>query len=155
MMTTRSLISEFFDQKRFAFVGVSRKSGDFSRTLLKEFLRRKYDAVPVNPHTTEIEGRQCFPSVGEIKPAVTAALLLSPKYATGAIIRECAEAGVTLLWIYGISGPKDLPAGTQEDCERYGIKLVPGYCPFMFMEEATWFHRWHGKFMKFTGQYPT
>ena len=153
-MTTQSLIHEFFAQNRFAFVGASRKNGDFSRTLLREFLKRNYDAVPVNPHTTEIEGRQCFPSVNEIKPVVSAALLLNPKYATGAIVRECAEAGITLLWVYGISGPKDLPAGVQADCERYGIKLVPGYCPFMFMDHASWYHRWHGKFMKFMGDYP-
>jgi len=154
-MTTQNLINEFFGQNRFAFVGVSRKSGDFSRMLLKEFWRRQYDAVPVNPHTNEIEGRQCFRSVGEINPPVTAALLLSPQYATAGIIRECAGAGITLLWIYGISGPKDLPAGAEQDCERYGIKLVPGYCPFMFMDHASWYHRWHGKFMKLIGDYPS
>ena len=153
-MTTQNLIREFFDQKRFAVVGVSRKHNDFSRTLLKEFLSRGYDAIPVNPHTSEIEGRQCFPSVAEIRPAVTAALLLSPKYAAGAIVRECAEAGITLLWVFGIAGPKDLPSGVTADCERRGIRLVPGYCPFMFMEHAAWFHRWHGKFMKLVGEYP-
>jgi predicted CoA-binding protein len=154
-MKTQDLIQEFFAQKRFAFVGVSRKNGDFSRTLLNEFLKRNYDVVPVNPHTNEIEGRQCFPTVGEITPPVTAALLLAPKYATDAVVRQCAEAGIKLLWVYGISGPKDLPAGVEADCERHGIRLVPGYCPFMFMEHVTWFHRWHGKFMKFVGEYPS
>src|SRR3989337_1078034 len=105
--------------------------------------------------TNEIEGRQCFPDVREIKPAVTAALMLNPKYASVAIVRECAEAGITLLWAFGISGPKDLPAGVQAECEAHGIKLVPGYCPFMFMEHTHWFHRWHGKFEKFIGDYPS
>ncbi len=154
-MTTQNLINDFFAQKRFAIVGVSRKDNDFSRALLREFLKRGYDAVPVNPHTPEIEGRQCFPDVREIKPAVTAALMLNPKYASVAVVRECAEAGITLLWAYGISGPKDLPAGVQAECETHGMKLVPGYCPFMFMESTTWFHRWHGKFAKFMGDYPS
>lgn len=154
-MTTHDLINEFFAQKRFAFVGASRKDNDFSRSLLREFLKRGYDVVPVNPHVPEIEGRQCFPTVGDIKPGVTAALLLNPKYATSAIVRECAEIGITLLWVYGVAGPKDLPAGVLAECEGFGIKLVPGYCPFMFMEKASWFHRWHGKFMRIMGDYPS
>ena len=56
-MTERQLIDDFLAQKRIAVVGVSRNPRDFTRTMFNEFIRRGYDAVPVNPNAAEIDGR--------------------------------------------------------------------------------------------------
>ncbi len=154
-MKTRNLIDEFLSHKRFAFVGASRKSNDFSRLLLREFLQKGYDPVPVNPHATEIEGKPCYPSVAEITPGVTAALLLNSSDTALTVVRDCAQAGISLIWAYGISGPNNISSDIVAACERHGIKLVPGYCPLMFFGETAWYHRWHGKLMKLTGGYPS
>ena len=59
-MSSIEQIQDFLDHKRVAVVGVSRESRDFSRGLFREFVKRGYDMVPVNPDSKEIEGRQCY-----------------------------------------------------------------------------------------------
>src|SRR5512141_2413559 len=91
---TLSQIETFFAERRFAAIGVSRNPKDFTRMLVREFLSRGYDVVPVNPAANEIEGRPCFATVTEILPPVSAALLLTSADASRAVVRECAAAGV-------------------------------------------------------------
>jgi predicted CoA-binding protein len=155
MMThVHNLINEFLDQKRFAIVGISRNLNEFSRMLMGDFVRRGYDIVPVNPNVEQIDGRKCFARVQDIEPPITAALIIVPKEMAEIILHDCAEAGITLVWMYGISGSKDLPSEAQKICDRHGMKLVPGYCPFMFMDGSAWYHRFHGLVWKAIGLYP-
>jgi predicted CoA-binding protein len=153
-MKPRSLIKEFLSLKRFAFVGVSRDPREFSHRLFKEFLNRGYDVIPVNPNAKEIDGRTCFPGMKAIVPKVTAAFVLTPRTMTERILIDCAEAGVTLVWIYGISGLRDVSPDTVRICEQRGLALVPGYCPYMFMPTTALFHRVHGFVWKLIGLYP-
>ena len=39
-------------------------------------------------------------------------------------------------------------------CEQLGIRVVAGYCPYMFLPQTPFFHRFHGFLMKVTGAYP-
>lgn len=153
-MTFRNLIQEFLEQKQFAFIGVSRNEKDFSRTLFRAFVDAGYDPRPVNPGAMEIEGRKCFGSVLDVAPRATSALLMLPKQSLTRVIVKCAEAGVTLVWIHGITGPREIPAEVLAICRDHGIRVIPGYCPFLFLQGAGWFHRLHGGLMKLTGTYP-
>lgn len=153
-MTSQSLIQEFLRQKQFAFIGVSRNDKDFSRMLFRAFVDAGYQALPVNPGAMEIEGRKCFGSILDVTPRVTSALLMLPKQSLTRVIVKCAEAGVTLLWIYGITGPREIPAEVLAICKEHGIEVIPGYCPLMFLRDAGWFHRLHGGIMKLVGLYP-
>jgi predicted CoA-binding protein len=63
-MTQMENVRDFLAQKRFAFVGVSRHSKDFSRMLFREFQTRNYEPVPVHPEAEEIEGPAASPSCG-------------------------------------------------------------------------------------------
>src|SRR5579885_654854 len=58
--TSLNAIQDFLAQKRIAFVGVSRDPKDFSCSLFREFVKRGYDVVPVNPNASEVMGRQTF-----------------------------------------------------------------------------------------------
>lgn len=153
-MKPRDLISEFLSVKRFAMVGVSRDRSEFSRKLFSEFRERGYDVIPVNPGADEIDGVRCSAHVCDISPRVTAALLMTSRSATEDVLRECADAGVTLVWIYGISGEKDISPAARKICQEYGIELVPGYCPYMFMPMTALFHRIHGFAQRLVGSYP-
>ena len=153
-MTAIHLIEEFLSIKRFAMVGVSRKKRDFSRRLFDELLDQGYDVVPVNPGVVSIEGRRCFRRVEEIEPRVSSALLMTPPSITDRILLECADAGITLAWIYGISGEKDLSPNALKIGVSHGIKIVPGYCPYMFMQEAGFPHGLHRFIWKAIGRYP-
>lgn len=153
-MQTTSLIDEFFSQKRFAMVGVSRDSRDFSRALFREFIQRGCDVVPVNPQTADLDGKKTYASVKEVSPPVTSALLMTSERITQSILDECVEAGITLVWIYGIVGPKNVNPYILKYCEAHGMGVIPGYCPFMFLPGADTYHRFHRWAWKLLGYYP-
>jgi predicted CoA-binding protein len=153
-MKTLDLIHEFLAQPRFAFIGVSRNPRSFSRTLFRDFLARGYQIQPVNPFAAEIDGRHCYPTVRSITPPPANVFLMARRDSLNTLLRECAQSGATLAWLYGVSGLKDVPPETLRIAEEYGIGIIPGYCPYMFFKDATFFHRWHGSLWKMIGLFP-
>jgi uncharacterized protein len=153
-MTTSHLIDEFLSIKRFAMIGVSRNKRDFSRRLFDELTVQGYDVIPVNPGAVAIEGKRCFRKIQEIEPRVSCALILTPRSITDRILLECADAGITLVWVYGISGAKDIGPDTLRIAEQHGIRIVPGYCPYMFMHDPAIIHQLHRFIWKAIGRYP-
>lgn len=155
-MTSGSLeaIRDFLAQKRIAMIGVSRQPHHFSRILFREFVRRGYDVVPVNPQAAEIEGRQCFARAQEISPAADCALVMTSAGASERIVRDCAEAGIRRIWLYRAVGRGAVTREAVELGKAHGLEIVAGFCPFMFFPQANWFHRLHGLLVKLTGGYP-
>ena len=152
---TRELIDDFMAQKRLAIVGVSRNPKGISRMLFREFLKRGYDVIPVNPNATEVEGRKCFARVGDINPGVGGALLMTPPAKSAPLVRDAIEAGVSRVWLYRAVGKGAIHQEAVALCREKGIDLIAGYCPFMFFPEAQFFHRLHGFFMRLAGTYPS
>lgn len=153
-MATLDQIRAFLATKRLAVVGVSRQPNDFSRLLFREFLRRGYDAVPVNPGAGEIEERTCFARLQDIVPPVEAVLLMTSPPATTRLVRDCAETGVKQVWMYRASGAGAVSGEAVEYCESRGIDVIAGECPMMFFGGAGLIHRIHGLFRKIKGKYP-
>jgi predicted CoA-binding protein len=148
-------ITKFLECKRVAFVGVSRHPQHFSRSLLREFLAKGYDPVPVNPQATEIDGRRCFARLADITPPVEAALLLTgAAEATDRAVRECNDADIRNIWIYKSVHDGDNHEQAMESCRLRGSAVVEGYCPFMFLPHPGMIHRIHGFLMKVVGSYP-
>lgn len=153
-MSTLQRIDDFLGSKRLAMIGVSREPKDFSRGLLREFQRRGYEVVPVNPNAAEIEGARSFARVQDIRPPVDSALLMTTPAATDGAVRDCVEAGVKRVWMYRGAGPGAVSRTAVEFCEANGISVVPGYCPYMFWNDSGFVHRLHGFVLKLIGQYP-
>ncbi|HXX13374.1 MAG TPA: CoA-binding protein [Candidatus Eremiobacteraceae bacterium] len=147
-------IEDFLAQKRIAVVGLSRSPASFSASVFREFAQRGYDVVPVNPHADEILGRKCLARVQDIHPPVTAALLMTAPEVTDAVVRDCAQAGVRLVWMHRAGGAGAVSDNAVAFCEQNGIRVVPGQCPLMFLPGAASFHRFHGFIRKITGRYP-
>jgi predicted CoA-binding protein len=85
---------------------------------------------------------------------VEAALLMTSAEATESVVKECEQAGIHWLWMYGAGSQK---AGTEKAaqfCAEHGMQVVVGECPFMFLPESAGVHRWHGWWQKMWGKYP-
>ncbi len=153
-MTQLESINDFLGQKRIAVVGVRRNQKDFSRMLFRDLRKRGYDAVPVNPGAAEVEGQRCYASVREVSPPVDAALLMTPKNAAAEVARECVQAGVKRVWLYGAgTGPGGTSQEALDVCAQNGATAVAGQCPFMFFPKAG-AHRVHAWVWKLIGKYP-
>lgn len=154
MSTTLPLIHAFLAEKRFAMIGVSRTAKDFSSRLLADFSNRGYAVVPVNPGAKEILELRAYARIQDVQPPVRAALVMTPRSLDADILRACAEAKVRMVWLYGIRGPKEISQQAIELCKSSGIELIAGYCPYMFLPKAAFFHRMHGAFARLFGMYP-
>jgi uncharacterized protein len=154
IMAKMNEIQDFFRQHRFAMVGVSRGPQDFSRALFREFRQRGYDPVPVNPEAREIDGQPCFAHLQDVEPPVDSVLLMTSPAVTDTVVRECAAAGVKRVWMHRGGGKGAVSADAVKFCESNGIAVIPGECPFMFLPDGSWFHRFHGLIKKITGAYP-
>ncbi|GIL14548.1 MAG: CoA-binding protein [Chloroflexi bacterium] len=153
-MSVRQQIDDFLALKRIAIVGISRTDGDFTRMVFREFVKRGYEVVPVNPAAEEIEGRPCFARVQDIQPPVDGVLVMTAPSVTEQIVRDCAEAGVRRVWMHRGEGIGAVSDRALELCQEYGIGVVPGFCPYMFLSETGFVHRIHGFFKKMGGTYP-
>lgn len=147
-------IQKFLNQDRIAVVGVSRNPNDFSRVLLREFMTRGYEVLPINPNAKEIEGKTCYPHLRDIHPPVYAALLMTPPQRTGEIVRQCLEEGIRSIWIYGIFGSTKVDREIARYCEANELSLIAGFCPFMFFPNTAFYHRCHTWIWKALKLYP-
>ena len=154
METPSEAIQNFLAHNRIAMVGISRNPTDFSAKLFEEFCRRGYDMVPVNPGAQEIHARRSFARLQDVRPPVTAALLMTSPKVTEAVVHDCAEAGVQSVWMYRSHGKGSISAQAVEFCREQGITVIPGECPFMFLPQTGAVHRFHGFVRKITGRYP-
>jgi uncharacterized protein len=152
--TTIEDVEDFLDQKRIAFVGVSRDAKDFSRTLFRDLRQQGYTVIPVNPQMTDVEGSRCFARVQDVTPAVDGALIMTPAAKSEELVRDCAQAGITRVWLHRGTGAGSVSPAAVDLCEQFGIRVVAGYCPYMFLPQTPFFHRIHGFLMKVTGAYP-
>jgi uncharacterized protein len=152
--TTIEDVEDFLDQKRIAFVGVSRDAKDFSRTLFRDLRQQGYTVIPVNPQMTDVEGSRCFARVQDVTPAVDGALIMTPAAKSEELVRDCAQAGITRVWLHRGTGAGSVSPAAVDLCQQFGIRVVAGYCPYMFLPQTPFFHRIHGFLMKVTGAYP-
>jgi predicted CoA-binding protein len=153
-MVTQESIRDFYSAKRIALVGVSRNKGEYSRRLFADLRQRGYDVVPVNPQATEIEGQRCYARVQDVAPPVERAILVVPPDKSEQAVLDCAAAGVKDVWLHN-----HIAAGVQNtraiyQAEQHGLRLITGFCPFMFMPATAFFHRMHGFVLKVLRAYP-
>jgi O-acetylhomoserine (thiol)-lyase len=142
-MTGRERIEDFLAQKRLAVAGVSHRKRDFSRLLFKEFVRRGYDAVPVNPRAGAIDGRRCFARVQDISPPVDGVLVMTSARQAESVVMDCAAAGVGRVWLYRAIGKGAVSKAAVDFCKSKGILVIAGHCPYMFWSDASLVHRLH------------
>jgi predicted CoA-binding protein len=155
-VTTKQQIDDFWALKRLAVVGVSRDQKHFSNAIWQELRQRRYDAVPVNPNAAELDGKRCYPRVQDIEPPVEGVVVMTPPDVTERVVRDCAEAGITHVWMHrgAGGGPGAVSKEAVAYAEAHGMDVVAGYCPFMFLPGTPFFHGLHAAVKKLTGSYP-
>ena len=70
------------------------------------------------------------------------------------MVRECHEAGIRRIWMYRAVGAGAVSIQAVEFCERNGMSVVAGECPFMFLPGSGFPHNFHGFCKKMLGSYP-
>ncbi|HYM83062.1 MAG TPA: CoA-binding protein [Candidatus Dormibacteraeota bacterium] len=154
--TTRRQIDDFWALKRLAVVGVSRDPKHFSNVIWQELRQRRYEAVPVNPNATELDGQRCYARIQDIEPPVEGVVVMTPSAVSAQVVRDADAAGVRHVWLHkGAGGGSGaVSEDALEYCRTHGIDVVAGFCPYMFLPGTPFFHGFHAFAKKLTGSYP-
>jgi predicted CoA-binding protein len=135
--------SEFLANKRVAVTGVSRdsKSGHGSNTVYRRLRDRGYDVFAVNPNADVVEGDDSYADLASIPGGVDAVVIGTRPERAADTMRECAELGITHVWMHRGPGAGSVSPAATEYGRSHGITVIDGGCPCMFGPAADFGHR--------------
>lgn len=142
MPTIKEAATEFLAAKRVAVTGVSRHPQGHGSNIVYQRLRdRGYEVFAVNPNTDEVEGDPCYHDLRSIPGGVEAVVIgTRPEHADGTI-RECADLGITHVWMHRAFGAGSVSTSAAEYGREHGIQVIDGGCPCMFGPTADFGHK--------------
>jgi predicted CoA-binding protein len=141
-------ISEFLQLKSIAVLGYSTNDTLPANSIYKKLNNNGFKVFAVNPKADKIKDVDCYPDVKSIPEPVEGAVLCTPKTATEQAVKECAENGISHIWMHkglGIGGSYDAQA--FQTAKELGVEVIPGGCPMMFVKPDI-FHRCFGWLQK-------
>lgn len=154
MSTIKETVSDFLAQKRIAVVGVSRNGGAAANTIYKKLREAGYRVFPVNPNTQEVEGDRCYANVSSIPEGVDGVVIATQPQVTDQIVRECAAAGISRVWMHRSFGEGSVSPEAVDYCRANNITVIPGGCPMMFCEPVDMGHKCIRWILNLTGGLP-
>ncbi len=141
MLSLREAVDDFLAQKRIAVAGVSRDPRQAANLVYRTLRERGYEAFAVNPGADEVEGDVCYHALKSIPGGVDAVVVSTPPGAAEVITRECAEQGISRVWMHRSFGKGSVSDDALKFCQENGITAIAGGCPMMFLPGADFGHK--------------
>lgn len=154
MPTLQETVTDFLAQKRIAVVGVSRSGGAAANSVYKKLRDGGYQVFPVNPKAKEVEGVTCYANVASIPEGVDGVVIATHPQVTDQIVRECAAAGVSRIWMHRSFGPGSVSPEAVDFCRENNMTIIAGGCPLMFCEPVDFGHKCMRWILNVTGGLP-
>ena len=125
----------FFDPEGVAVVGASSHPGKIGYEIVKNVSKVK-KVYPVNPHTKEILGIPCYPSISAIDGDVELAVYALPSEYIMEAIEECAKKGIKGMVVvsggFKEVGKEELERKMVEKARKHGICIIGPNCIGVF-----------------------
>ncbi|GGM77322.1 CoA-binding protein [Dactylosporangium sucinum] len=142
MATLKAAAAEFLAHRRIAVTGVSRTpQGHGSNVVYQRLRDRGYEVFAVNPNAEQVEGDHSYPDLASIPGGVDAVVIGTRPETAEATMRECADLGVTHVWMHRGFGPGSASDAAAEYGRGHGIHVIAGGCPLMFGPTADFGHK--------------
>jgi uncharacterized protein len=154
MPTLTEAVNDFLAQQRIAVVGVSRSSGEAANLVYRKLRDSGYQVFAVNPSATEVEGATAYPDLKSIPGGVTAVVIATHPQVTDQVVRECAEIGVTRVWMHRSFGTGSVSDTAVQFCREHNMTVIPGGCPVMFRGPVDFGHKCMRWMLTVTGGLP-
>jgi predicted CoA-binding protein len=132
MSTIETMAEEFLAQTRIAVAGVSSTKDDAANGIFRKLRDQGYEVFAVNPSTETVEGVPCYPDVKSIPGGVDGVVIVTRPEITEQIVRDCAEAGVSRVWMHRSFIGSSVSDEAVARCRKAGIQVIAGGCPMMF-----------------------
>lgn len=141
-MKVKEAATQFLASKRIAVTGVSRNSAGHGGNAVYQRLRsRGYSVFAVNPNADEVEGDRCYHDLSTIPGGVEAVVIGTRPAHAEATMRECAELGITQVWMHRSFGAGSVSPEATAFGRQHGITVIDGGCPLMFGPTADGGHK--------------
>jgi len=95
----------------------------------------------INPNADEVDGDRCYHDLKSVPGGVDAVVIGTRPETAEATMRECAELGITQVWMHRSFGAGSVSAAAAEYGRRHGIRVIDGGCPLMFDPTADVAHK--------------
>lgn len=155
MTTIKEAATEFLTAKRVAVTGVSRKAEGHGGNVVYQRLRdRGYEVFAVNPNAETVEGDTAYPNLAAIPGGVGAVVIATKPDTAGVTMHECAELGITQVWMHRSIGGGSVSPEATEYGRAHGIRVIDGGCPLMFDPTADGAHKCMKFVFTMTGAVP-
>jgi len=142
MQSINQAAAVFLASRRVAVTGVSRTPQTHGANNVYRRLReRGYQVFAVNPNTDQVEGDRCYQDLKSIPGGVEAVVIGTRPGIAGDTIRECAELGITRVWMHRGPGAGSVSAAATSYGRQHGITVIDGGCPLMFGPTADFGHK--------------
>jgi predicted CoA-binding protein len=141
MSSLDQAVKDFLAQKRIAVAGVSRSEGEAANAIYRKLRDTGYEVFPVNPKANEVEGVKCYHNLKAIPAGVDGVVAATPPQATDQIVRECAELGISRVWMHRSFGQGSVSDEAVKYCREHDITVIPGGCPMMFCAPVDFGHK--------------
>lgn len=156
MPKLREAAEDFLAQKRIAVAGVSRQTdgGHGANIVYKRLRDRNYQVFAVNPNADEVEGDPSYHDLKSIPGGVDAVVIGTHPDAAESVVRECAELGITRVWMHRSIGGGSVSVTAAEWGRQHGLTVIEGGCPLMFPPASDGGHRMMKWVFQLTGSVP-
>jgi hypothetical protein len=142
MPPIKDAAAAFLANRRIAVTGVSRTPGKHGCNVVYTRLReRGYDVFAVNPNAETVEGDRSYPTLSAIPGGVDAVVIGTKPETAEETMRECAELGVSHVWMHRSFGAGSVSAAATTYGRERGISVIDGGCPCMFDPTADLGHK--------------
>jgi len=155
MQQIKEAAAEFLAGRRIAVTGVSRHPESHGSNVVYRRLRdRGYEVFAVNPNADEVEGDRAYHALTDIPGGVDGVVIGTRPEAAEATVRECADLGITHVWMHRGPGGGSVSADAAAWGRQHGITVIDGGCPCMFGPTADPGHRMMRMVFTLTGNVP-
>ncbi len=155
MPSVKEAAADFLTCKRIAVTGVSRNpSGHGSNIVYQRLRDRGYDVYAVNPNADTVEGDPCYMDLKSIPGGVEAVVIGTRPQLAEVTIRECAELGITRVWMHRSFGEGSVSDTAAAYGRSHGMTVIDGGCPLMFDPTGDFGHKAMRVLCRLTGAIP-
>jgi predicted CoA-binding protein len=147
-------VAEFLRGKRIAVAGVSREAGQAANAVYRRLRDSGYEALPVNPKASEVEGVRCYPDLGSIPGPLDGVVVATHPDVAIELVRQCSERGVPRVWFHRSFGQGSVSEEAVRECEARGVQCIVGGCPLMYCAPVDFGHRCMRWWLRRQGRVP-
>lgn len=156
MSTMKEAATDFLAHKKIAVTGVSKNQNGAANLIFRKLRSAGYKVSAVNPNATAVEGDVCYSNLKSIPEKPEAVVIVNKPVTTYQIVKECAALGIKNVWMHNgmnQSGSSVSDEGVKY-CHEHNMKVIPGGCPMMYINNTDIGHRFMRWMKNLTGSLP-